>query len=316
MGRVIGLLFYRADRSASVDDRPVPALLALLGHGDRRQRDGAVSSVRASLRPARLEHLRRSLFWRHFKSGGWSEALSHRLLQQTPAGPRGRLPSLLALLHRALVDDRAVPALLAHQDRHRSDGAVKPLFFYGHHDDKSYAVQFPLFFHTASERQAPAPPSRRWGRRARIATGPAWQSAPSSRSSSGAPATTARTWHLLPLFWYFADRAATGRRPSSFLLAPALGRRDHRQALPALLLPAPGQARRQRSDQPDPLPALPLSPRRRDAPLRDVAGRLGAQRARKRRVVGPYVWFKNSNFDARFVRSSTPTSCAAPTDST
>ena len=119
-----------ADRSARVDHHPVPALLALLGRGDRRQRDGALPAVRAPLRPARLEHPRRSgllapLHERRLER----RPLPHRLLRaERRARPRGRLPALLALLHRSVVDDRPVPALLRAPGparlRRRGDAAV------------------------------------------------------------------------------------------------------------------------------------------------------------------------------------------------
>ena len=85
---------------------------------------------------------------------------------------------------------------------------MTPLFFYGHHDGESYAVQFPLFFHTASERQGTSATITPLGFVERdrdgtsVAVGPIiplvyWRSG-HDRSH----------FAVLPLFWYFADRAA------------------------------------------------------------------------------------------------------------
>ena len=310
-----------ADRSARVDDHPVPALLAFLGRGDRldaRRRcflSSPIAPARATRPPSSVP-----VYWRHFTNGGWSGGLFPIAYFGQNAG-RGH--GVVFPLYWHFASERSsttvlFPLYYAHQDPHGSDGAVTPLFFYGHHDGESYAVLFPLFFHTASERQG----HERHHHAARV-----------RRARSRRDQRRHRPHHPAPLLAHrprpVALRAAAAllvlRRPRGRqvddrrrpLLAPALGRRDDRRTLSAVLLPARRAAGRQRREEPHRLPALLLPPRRADAPLRQLARRLGAHAERQRRASSaPTSGSRTATSTPGSFRCSTPTSCAAATAST
>ena len=184
------------DRSPGLDDRAVPALLALLGRRHRRDGDGAVSALRASVGSARHQHRRRARSTgatsppaagaaaccrspTSVTTPATATASSSRFTGTSPASG----PSTTVLF----------PLYYQHKDDHGYDAAVTPLLYFGNHAGESYSVFFPLWFRTASERTAAARRSRRSAFPSTIATGPASPSVRSSPSSTGAAATIGRT---------------------------------------------------------------------------------------------------------------------------
>ena len=194
---------------------------------------------------------------------------------------------------------------------------MTPLLFYGHHDGESYAVQFPLFFHSASQRQGTSTTITPLGFVERDRDGTSVAVGPII------PLVYWRIGHdrshfaLLPLFWYFADRAAD---KSTTVIGPYWHRRwggETTDGLFPLLYYRRGA--RPGGDDETSLTVFPLFYYRRDAETHLFASLLGASVRGPHAAAGssvPTAGSRTATSTPASCRSSTPTSCAAPTAST
>ncbi len=305
MGRLIGLLFYRrTDPQGSTT-----SLFPIFWHFW----DAATGATATALLPIFAHRsgprdtstIVGPVYWRHFTNGGWSGGLLPIAYFGQNAG---HSHGVVFPLYWHFASERSsttvlVPLYYAHRDPHGSDGAVTPLLlFYGHRDGESYAVQFPLFFHSASLRQGTSTTITPLGFVERDRDGTSVAIGPI------VPLLYWRIGHdrshfaLLPLFWYFADRAAD---QSTTVIGPYWHRHWGGEATDGLfpLFYYRRGARPGGGDETS-LTLFPLFYYRRDAETHLFASLLGASVRTPHGsggFLGPYGWFKNSNFDAGFV---------------
>ena len=207
-------------------------------------------------------------FWRDYKPSGWSAGLFPLLFfGNKPGGSHAVVfPLFWHFADRDGIDDRAgAPLLLAPRPR-RLRASALPLLFVGNDRGDSYAIQFPLIWHFASERRGTsttATPGRLLPHAIRdgwsMGVGPL--RAPAVRALRQDALALRAGAAVLALRRSHRRQDDDGRRP---VLAPPLGQRDHRRPVPAALLPARRAPGRQRRDQLHALPAGPLPARRAD----------------------------------------------------
>ena len=249
---------------------------------------------------------------------GWSAGLSR---WRSSAATRGAATPSCSRCSgtspaRAADDDRAGAALLLAPRPRRL--RVRPdcrCCSWAATDGDSYAIQFPLFWHFASERRRDLHDRHA----ARLlphatATAGAWASGRSCPCCSRARARQRSHFALVPLFWHFArPRPPTS---STTVVGPyCTGAGAARPPTPSsrCLLPARRAAGRQRRDQLHALPAGPLPARREHAACSSTPlGGVGARAEPQRRLrSAPTSGTTTRSCRSASSRSCTPTSRTA-----
>ncbi len=201
-------------------------------------------------------------WWRNYKPTGWSAGVFPLLYFGNNAGQRH---AVAAPLFWHFADAKSSTTALApvfywqRSERGYNFGSL-PLFFMGNDRGESYAVQFPLFFHFASERKGSSTTLTPVGYVHSDNDGWSFSVGPCAAAirALGQDTLTRRAAAaVLALHRSHGRQVDDGGLP---LLAQALGRRDDRRAVPAALLPARRASGRQRRDQLHAVPAGLLPP--------------------------------------------------------
>ncbi len=304
MTRLIGLLFYRrSDPQGSTT-----ALFPFFWHF-RDAETGATATALLPLfahrsGPRDTSTIVGPVYWRHFTNGGWSGGLFPIAYFGENAGGNHAVvfPLFWHLAEAGSSTTVLFPLFYRHRDPHGSDTAVTPLFYTGEHAGESYAVLFPLLFRFASERRQTSTTITPLGFA---------EHDPDGTSVAIGPIVPLLYWRsgqnrshfaLVPLIWHFSDRQAD---KSTTVIGPYWHRHWGGETTDALfpLLYYRRGARPGGDDQTS-VTLFPLFYYRRDAEKRLFVSLLGASvqgRQSSGGFVGPYVWFKNANFDASFI---------------
>ena len=243
-------------------------------------------------------------YWRSFKNGGWSGGV-FPLAFFGRNGDRTHAVLFPAFGHWSDVADstHVTPLFFWHRDPGGSAGGIPPLLtFFGSRDGDSYAIQFPLYWHFASERLARSTTATPLFYHHRDTDG--WSLGvgplvPLLYLRSGATRSHAV---LFPVFWHFRDAAAD---KSTTVLGPFWHRSWGHETTVGLfpLLYYRGGARPGGADETS-FTFLPFIHYHRDADTRVVVTPVGVSARGPNRAagfVGPYFWYKDATLDASFI---------------
>jgi hypothetical protein len=243
-------------------------------------------------------------YWRDFKNGGWGAGIFPFAFFGQNAG---RSHAVVAPLfwHWAGASDTTTvvaPLFYWHRDEHGHAGGAPPvLTFWGAHDGDSYAIQFPLYWHFASERLGTSTTATPVGYFHRdrdgwsLGVGPV---VPLFYARSGVERSHAV---LFPIFWHFRD--ATEQRTTT-VLGPFWHRTVGGESTTALfpVFYYRHGARPGGDDEASLL--LPFLYYTRDAQRRVLVTPLGVSARGPNRAagfIGPYFWYKDDDLDASFI---------------
>ncbi len=244
-------------------------------------------------------------YWRRFTNGGWGAGL---LPIAYFGDNNGRSHAVVfPLFWRFAGASSSTTALFPIFYWHRGprgsyDTAITPLFYAGNHDGESYAIQFPLFFHVASERNQSSTTFTPLGfvQRDRdgtsVAVGPLL---PLVYARSGRDRSH---FVLLPIFWRFTDRV---EQKSTTVVGPYWHRQWGGETVDGLfpLLYYRRGAKPGGEDQ-TAFTIFPFVYHRHDAQVNAWVTLLGGSVQGQQRsggFVGPFIWYDDNVFKARFV---------------
>jgi hypothetical protein len=242
-------------------------------------------------------------YWRDFKNGGWSGGLFPLFFFGSNAGRSHAVVAPLFWHWDGAHDTTTVVAPLYywHRDERGYAGGLPPLLtFFGAHDGDSYAIQFPLYWHFASDKASTTATPLGYFHRDRdgwsLGVGPI---VPLFYARSGAVRSHAV---LFPIFWHFRDAA---EQSSTTVVGPYWHRSWGHETTDALfpLFFFRSGARPGGTDEAT-RAVLPLFYYHRDALTRVLVTPVGFSARGPRREAGffgPYFWFKDADLDARFV---------------
>jgi hypothetical protein len=242
-------------------------------------------------------------YWRSFAGGGWSGGLFPLAFFGANAG-RSHAVVFPFLWHTAGPDDAttvAAPFFYRHRDpRGHAGGIPLALTFWGARDGDSYAVQFPLVWHFASERARSSTTVTPLGYLHRDADGWSLGAGPLLPILWVRSGQTRSHAVLFPLFWHFRD----GER-STTVVGPYWHRSWGGETTDALFpfLHFRRGARPGGTDETS-FTLLPFVHYHRDATTRVLVTPLGASargREREAGFLGPYFWYKDRQLDASFI---------------
>ena len=245
----------------------------------------------------------RSFHDRTGRDGGWSGGLFPLAFFGRHGGDSHDVvfPLLWHFGHDQSDTTVALPLFFTHGDRHGRQSGIFPLLtFFGHDQGDSFAVQFPLFWRFASERQGWSTTvtpvgflhnSREgWS----LGIGPVL---PLLYAAGGGPRSH---FALVPLLWHFADAQAD---KSTTVVATFMHRRHGGETTDALfpLIYYRRGARPGGTDETS-FTLFPLLHYRRDAGTRLFISPLGGSvktADRQAGFVGPFFWFANQQMAAK-----------------
>ena len=295
--RLVGLLFYRrTDGEGSTT-----TLFPLLWHFW----DAASGATATALFPL-FEHrsgprddttIVGPVYWRSFKNGGWGAGLLPVAYFGSNAG---RSHAVVFPLFWHFASERAsttvaAPLFYWHRDARGHDAGILPLLlFFGRHADQSYAVQFPLLFHTADARARTSTTVTPLGIVQRDPDGTSVAIGPIVPLVFVRVGERRSHLALFPLFWHFSDRDA---ERSTTVVGLYWHRRVGGETTDALfpLLHYRRGARPGGADETS-FTLFPLFHYRRDASSRVIVTPLGASTrspARAAGFLGPYFWYED-----------------------
>ncbi len=304
MTRLIGLLFYRRVDPAGA----TTTLFPLFWHFS----DVATGASATALLPLFFHRsgprdtttVVGPLYWRSFTNGGWGGGLWPLAFFGENAGSSHAVvfPLFWHFAGAGSSTTALLPIFYWHRDPHGYDSFWPPLLFVGNHDGESYAIQFPLLFHTASEREGSSTTITPLGYTHRDRDGWSFAVGPI------VPLLFARSGHnlshfaLLPFIWHFEDRAADR---STTVVVPYWHRRWGGETTDALfpLFHYRRGARPGGTDETS-FTLFPLVHYRRDAESRVLVTPLGASVRGPQRAggfLGPYIWYDDKDLSVRFV---------------
>jgi hypothetical protein len=243
-------------------------------------------------------------YWRSFKNGGWSAGLFPVAFFGANAGhTHAVVVPLLGHWSGPHESTTVTPLFYRHHDERGEAAGIPPLLtFFGQRDGDSYAIQFPLYWHFASERQGwstTATPVFYHHRDAdgwSVGVGPLL---PVFYARSGKTRSHAV---LFPVFWHFRD---SDTDTSTTVIGPFWHRsRGHETTVGLFpLLYYRGGARPGGPDETS-FTFLPFVHYHRDADTRVLVTPLGISARGPRRAagfLGPYFWYKDATLDASFI---------------
>jgi hypothetical protein len=243
-------------------------------------------------------------YWRSFEAGGWSGGLFPLAFFGSNAGRSHAVIAPLFWHWAGPWDTTTVlaPLFYWHRDEHGHAGGLPPLLtFFGAHEGDSYAIQFPLYWHFASERSQSSTTTTPLGYYHRDRDG--WSLGlgpivPIFYARSGAVRSHAV---LFPLFWHFRDAEA---QRSTTVVGPLWHRSWGGETTDALF-PLFYYRRGAHPGATDETSlVLPFLYYRRDAETRLLVTPLGVSARGPHRAAGffgPYFWYKDADLDASFV---------------
>ena len=243
-------------------------------------------------------------YWRSFTNGGWGAGLFPIAYFGSNAG---RAHAVVFPLFWHFSNERSsttalFPLFYRHSDANGSDTAITPLFYLGQHGGERTAVLFPLAFHYASEREHASATFTPIG---------FYESDRDGTSVAVGPIVPLLYWRvghdrshfaLVPLFWHFQDHQ---KDTSTTVIGPYWHHRWGGETTDGLFpLFAYRRGAHPGGTDGTGLTVFPLFHYRRDGDTRMLVTLLGASvhtAAGEGGFLGPYIWFKNHNFDAKLV---------------
>jgi hypothetical protein len=242
-------------------------------------------------------------FWRRYKPSGWSAGLFPLLFFGNNQGKSHAVvfPLFWHLASEQESTTTLVPVFYWHRDRKGyALGSVIPLLFMGSQGGESYAIQFPLIWHFASEKRGTSTTATPIGY---------YHSDPDGWSAAFTPLLWMRSgktrshFALVPLFWYFADRTED---KTTTVVGPYWHRRWGNETVDGLfpLLYYRRGTRPGATDDETSLTILPFVHYRRGAGTRLWVTPLAAAIHGKEQsggFVGPYIWYDDKDLSFRFI---------------
>jgi len=242
-------------------------------------------------------------FWRSYKPSGWSAGLFPLLFF---GSNQGNTHAVVAPLFWHFASAQSSTTVLAplfyrHRDQQGSAFGLLPLLlFTGSDRGESYAVQFPLIWHFASERRGTSTTATPIGYVHRDPDG--WSGAllpPFIWARSG---KTRSHFALVPLFWYFTDR---NEDKTTTVVGPYFHRRwGHETTDGFFPLVYYRRGARPGGDDETSLTVFPFFHHRRDANTNVWITPLAASARGPNRsggFVGPYIWYDDKDISFRFI---------------
>jgi hypothetical protein len=304
MTRLVGLLFYRR----TDPEGATTTLFPLFWHFS----DAASGASATALLPLFFHRTGPRdtttfigpFYWRRFVKGGWGTGVWPIAYFGENAGRSHAVvfPLFWRFAGTTSSTTVLVPIFYWHRDPHGYDSFWPPLLFVGSHDGETYAIQFPLLFHTASERDGTSTTITPLGYTHRDRDGWSFAVGPIVPLLFARSGRTQSHFALVPLIWHFDDRTADR---STTVVGPFWHRRWGGETTDALfpLLHYRRGARPGGDDQTS-FTLFPLVHYRRDAQSRVLVTPLGASVRGPERsggFLGPYVWYDDKDLRVRFI---------------
>jgi hypothetical protein len=303
--RLYSLLFYLRDDP----EGSTRALFPLFWHF-READTGATASLLLPLffrrsGPRDTTTLVGPFYWRSFTNGGWSGGLFPIAYFGDNAG-RGH-GVVFPLFWRFSTETTSTTVMLPlyyrqHDPHGAATGIVPLLLFTGHHDGDSYAVQFPLFFHFASERDGSSTTVTPVGYLHHDRDGSSGGLGPLVPLIYYRSGRERSHFVLFPLFWHFTDRRAD---ETTTVIGPYWHRTRGGETTDGLFpfVHYRRGARPGGSDETS-LTVFPLFHYRRDAQTHAFVTLLGGSMGGPHReggFVGPFIWYRDADLTARWL---------------
>jgi hypothetical protein len=304
MTRWVGLLFYQREDPAGSTSMLFPFFWRF-----RDQATGATATVtllgghRSGPRDDTTVVLLG--FWRSYKHGGYTAGLVPLLFFGNNAGKQHAVvfPLFWHVASEQESTTTLVPLFYRHRDRGGyAFGSLIPLLFMGNDRGDSYAIQFPLLWHFASERR---------GTSTTVVPIGYYHTDPDGWSVGVGPlvpllwARSGKTrshFALVPLVWHFADKTADRKTTVVLNYMHRTWGGETTDAFFPLWHYRRG-ARPGGSDETS-FTLFPLWHYRRDADTRVLVTPLGGTARGPERsggFLGPYVWYDNKELSLRFI---------------
>ena len=241
-------------------------------------------------------------FWRSYKPSGWSAGLFPLLFFGNNQGRQHAVVFPLFWHFGAEQETTTVMAPLFYHHRDSKGyalGSLIPLLFMGSDRGESYAIQFPLIWHFASERLGTSTTATPIGYLHTDRDGWSGAVTPLVWFRSG---KTRSHFALVPLFWYFEDKS----QDKSTTVATLYWHRRWGNETTDSLFPIFYYRRGARpgGDDETSLTIFPFVHYRRDADTRLWVTPLAASvhgRERSGGFVGPYIWYDDKDLSFRFI---------------
>jgi hypothetical protein len=246
-----------------------------------------------------------TFYWRAYKPDGWNAGLFPLAMFGSNKGTRHAIVALLFWHFKneaAGTSTTATPIGYYHTDRNGYAAGLIPLLFMGRDRGESYAIQFPLIWHFASDRRGTSTTGTPIGY---FHTDPdGW----SLGVGPLVPLLFARSgkvkshFALVPLFWHFTDRSED---KTTTVVVNYMHRTWGGETTDAFfpLFHYRRGAKPGGSDETS-FTLFPFVHYRRDANTRVVATLLGASASGPTRsggFLGPYIWYDDKDLSLRFI---------------
>ncbi len=302
--RLIGLLFYRR-----VDPEGSTSTLFPLFWRFHDSDTGASATVVFPLfahrsGPRDTTTVLVPFYWRSFTGGGWSGGIVPLLFAGSKGGDRHAILFPLLWYRSAPSSTTAavLPLFYWHSDSHGYASAWLPLLFVGRHDGERYAVQFPLLFHYASERDHSSTTVTPLGYLHHDIDGTSFAVGPVIPLLYYRSGSERSHFALVPLIWHFADRRTD---TTTTVIGPYWHRRHGGETTDGLFpLIAYRRGTPPGGADGTSFTLFPLVHYRRDPSHQIFATLLGGSFAgpyRSGGFVGPFIWYKDPDLKARFI---------------
>jgi hypothetical protein len=241
-------------------------------------------------------------FWRSYKPSGWSAGLVPLLFFGKNQGKTHAVvfPLFWHFGSEQETTTALAPVFYWHRDKQGyAMGSVIPLLFMGSDRGDSYAIQFPLLWHFASERHGTSTTATPLGYVHTDADGWSGAVTPLVWFRSG---KTRSHFAFVPLFWHFADRSADR---TTTVAGPYWHRRWGNETTDGVFpLFYYRRGARPGGDDESSFTLFPFVHVRRDAHTRMWVTPLAASvhgPERSGGFVGPYIWYDDKELSFRFI---------------
>jgi hypothetical protein len=241
-------------------------------------------------------------FWRRYKPSGWSAGLFPLLFFGNNEGKSHAVvfPLFWHFASEHETTTTLAPVFYWHRDdKGYAFGSVIPLLFMGSDRGDSYAIQFPLIWHFSSERRGTSTTATPIGY---VHTDPDGWSAGLTPLLWARRGKTRSHFALVPLFWYFDDRAADKTTTVVLNYMHRTVGSETTDAFFPLIYYRRGTS--PTGDEEKSFTFFPIVHYRRDADTRLWVTPLAASvhgRERSGGFVGPYVWYDDKDLSFRFI---------------
>jgi len=246
-----------------------------------------------------------TLYWRAYKPDGWNAGLFPLLMLGHNKGTSHAI-ALLAFWHfkneAAGTSTTVTPIGYYHRNPHGYAAGLIPLLFMGRDKGDSYAIQFPLLWHFASERRGTSTTYTPLGYYHTDPDGWSTGIGPLIPIVFARSGKTKSHFALVPLIWHFADRSED---KSTTVVLNYMHRTWGNETTDAFfpLVHYRRGARPGGTDETS-FTLLPFVHYRRDANTRVIATPLYASARGPNRsggFLGPYIWYDDKDLSFRFI---------------